>query len=415
MSETIDEVVSMRAGTGPVARATVEENVTEGGVVSERNASGVVNEDVSDGARRARRLNESTKKLLDIADGKADPPAEGGEVEASDPDDAGLEEAETKTEAAAEGEKTEEEKAPPVDEWREKYTKLEEHNRRLASELDTERKKPRVTPSKRDQALSEAEQAYVDEGPVVAMRKFLSVVLDVPPDSPDVDAELSGLYTDLTARELNVPLEQSHKAIREAARARLALARDKRERKAQSEATKPEPTDGSEGVEQAAKLIGSRMTAQREGSKSFADEHPLLMTFARDLDGFPPEVLVAKVIQREIQVGTLDPSLGDDELIRRAAKIVESHYTAIADRFSKAKPSQTPDTTKSSEQVATPKKTESNEQRQGTGARTITSAAASVAPATSPTKKQTTSGEKTRKDFKSDKEWRDHLLTKHFR
>lgn len=422
MAESVeDEVVSSRGSSrAPAQRAVVDETVTTSGEVTVR--SGAEEETVGEGGRVGRQLSDSTKKLLaklEAGKNADDPDDEVSETgDETDPDDVGLVEgaaapAKAPVQAATGEETTEEEpeeKAPDVDEWQEKATRLERVNRELLAQNETLSKVPKAIDDPRIEALLAADQAYVDEGPVAAVRKFISVVLSAAHDSKDVEAELAGLYTDLTARDLGVPLETSHLAMREAARARLALARDKRERKAQSEAASQKPANtGSDQVDEAAiTYIDNQLTTKREGGKSFADEHPMLMAMAEHLDGVKPGKLLAKVIKQEIQVGNLDRNLPDDVLIRKAAQRIEEHYQGLWKKFPASQPKT--DITKSGDQKTAPAKAASNEQRQQTQARTINNASASVAPATSPKTKKIEPQVEERPKFKSDKERREWAL-----
>ncbi len=422
MAESVeDEVVSSRGSSrAPAQRAVVDETVTTSGEVTVR--SGAEEETVSEGGGTGRALSDSTKKLLaklEAGKNADDPDDEVSETgDETDPDDVGLVEgaaapAKAPVQAATGEETTEEEpeeKAPVVDEWQEKATRLDRVNRELLAQIEAFNKAPKAVNDPRVEALLAADQAYVDEGPVAAVRKFISVVLAAAHDSKDVEAELAGLYTDLTARDLGVPLETSHLAMREAARARLALARDKRERKAQSEAASQKPSAaGSDQVDEAAiTYIDNQLTTKREGGKSFADEHPMLMAMAEHLDGAKPGKLLAKVIKQEIQVGNLDRNLPDDVLIRKAAQRIEEHYQGLWKKFPTSQPKT--DITKSGDQKTAPAKAASNEQRQQTQARTINNASASVAPATSPKTKKIEPQVEERPKFKSDKERREWAL-----
>lgn len=415
MAESVvDEVVSKRMPSSPTPRAQVEESVdASSGSVTVKN--GAEDDIVVDGAGRGGRvLSDSTKKLLakleagknaDDPDDDTSPADTGDDV--ADPDDEGLvaAEGEETAESTDEEETPEEKKAPPANEWQEKASRLEATNRELLAKLES-KSKTTSTPNPRVEALLAAEQAYVDEGPIAAVRKFISIVLDSAHDGKDVDTELAGLYTDLTARDLNVPLEQSHLALREASRARLALARDKRERKAQSDtaASKPEQAD-EQPNEQAVTFIDNQLRTKGEDGTVFADKYPMLMTMAEHLDGASPGKLLAKVIKQEILIGNLDPKLPNDVLIRTAAQRIEDHYTGIANKFPKPKT----DITKSGETKPATAKTASKDQRQTTQARTINNASASVAPASSPKTKKAPQVEE-RPKFKSDKERRDWAL-----
>lgn len=417
MADTVvDEVVTNstpRGGTRVASRPVVEETISEsGGVVSA--SDGVEEDHVREGGIRGRVLSESTKKLLakleagKNADDPDDEVVEGDEP--VDPDDEAVaatgDEEPVDPDDVVEPEPKKE--APPAnDEWREKALRLEATNRQLLARAEARERQARPA-DPRVEALLAAEQAYVDEGPIAAVRKFISIVLDSKHDAQDVDTELAGLYTDLTARDLNVPLEQSHLALREASRARLALARDKRERKAQSDAatSKPEQAD-DQPTEQAITYIDSKLrTTKSESGKAFADEFPMLMTMAEHLDGASPAKLLGVVIKRECQIGNLDPKLPEDVLIRTAAQRIEDHYRTIWKKF----PGSQPDITTSGGKQPATAKTASNDQRQATQARTINNATASVAPASSPKTKKIEPKTEERPKFKSKREAQDYAL-----
>lgn len=333
-----------------------------------------------------------------------------GEGEPDDPDDKGLldePEGATAPEAPKEGEPAEEEEEPAEPEeivaLREGHARLEQANRRLLADLEAERKKPRTELSDRERALLEAEQLYVDKDPITAVRRLIATVLDVEPDSKDVDAELSALYMDLTSRELGVPLDQSQKDRRDMARARLELLRDKRERTKSSEPAKPQSTD--EIPDQAVALIDSRLTEKRDG-KSVADEFPLLTAWAEEVSGMKPAKLIATVLKREYQTGTIDPSLDENAAIRAVAQQIEKKYKALADKIPQTQPPSQPDTTSGGNKPAAAK-TASTEQRKQRPGRTPNNKAASVAPATSPKQPKEPAPEQNArpKDPKKQKEW----------
>ncbi len=416
--EIVDEVVDVRPTRGgSPARRVFTEAVDEAGT-SVKTAVDTEDQEVIKDFARGRKFKESTKALLDKlaaapVENTGDPiegePSETAEASAEAP--AG-EEATSGQEQVEAAEPKQVEPADPANEWRTAASRLEATNRQLLAELEAARKQPPAAePSTRLKALEESERAYVDESPVVALRRWLGAVLDAPHDSKLVDAELSGLFTDLSAQEINVPLEPAHKASRDAALARLALARDKRERKAESEAKQaPVKETGDQQIEQAAALIENRMVTKTREGTSLADDFPMLMNLAETLDGMKPQALVAKVIQHEIKIGTLDPTIGDDNLIKAASQMIETHYQALADKLSKAKPQKT-DTTKSGDLKTATAPPAKQEQRQGTATRTISNATASVAPATSPQPKQATP-EKPK--YKNEKARRDAILDKYF-
>lgn len=428
-TQTVDEIVSTRTvggrgGGGLSARPVENESVdAAGGTKVDR--SGIENDTHSEGGRRGRVLKESTAKLLEKfeqeeeEDARTPAPHEEGDADEEVADEA-VDADEAPAEDAGDGEPAEEageEDAPdPVAEFRETAQRLEARNRELINELETARKTPKSQRTERETALMAAEAAYIDEGSVPALRKFLSVITGAAPDSKEVDAELAGIYTDLTARELGVPLDQNQQTLRDNARTRLLLARDKREK---VEAAKAPVVDNSaEAVqyEQAARYVDNLLVTKGQSGTSLADEYPMLMALAEDFDGYKPSEVLARAVRQEFMTGSLNPAGNELDAIRTVAQKIEAHYEAVAKKIEAARAKKTkPNTTTPS---AKPKAAveASQEQRRSTGARTITNAAASRAPATTPkTTKQKAqpAKEKTRKDFKTDAEWRQHLFDKH--
>lgn len=450
--KTVDEVVSTHTNTrgGIAARPVQDESVATSTGVTQIDRSGVEEDSHGGGGRKARALKDSTTKLLEKiekeeqdarapaaheegdadedeapgedADGAGDTDSDGGDTaelgagEPGDVDEAGAV-GEGGGEETSEGE-TESKSAE--DQAATSTVRLEARNRELLSELETARKTPKVQRSERETALMAAETAYIDEGSVQALRKFLSVIVGAAPDSKEVSAELAGLYTDLTAGELGVALDQNQQAFRDNARTRLLLARDRRE---QAEAGKKPATDNSAGDVQygkAAAHVEGLLATKGQSGTSIADEYPMLMDLAEDFDGVKPSEVLARAIRQEIMTGTLDPETSDLDMIRAVAPKIEKYYDGVAARITaaRAKKTKKPDTTTPSGTKPKVAVDAGKEQRQSTGARTLTNAAASRAPA-KPIPKTTqpktkTIVEKSRKDFQSDAAWRQHLLDLHF-
>ena len=428
-TNTVDEEVARApkaTGRGLSARPTHDETIASDGAVKVQRSNA---EDENHAHRAGRTYKESTEKLLaqiekdgglapheegdadedepadngddsegadDSADETAAPAAAGDVGDADDADDGG-DEAPALTETAA---------------------RLEARNRELLGELETARKTPKSQRSDRETALVAAEAAYYDEGSVPALRKFLSIVVGAAHDSKEVDAELSGLYTDLTARELGVTLDDNQRSLRDNARTRLLLARDKREK---VEADKKPVADNSADTvkyDDAAKHIDNLLTTKTQSGTSHADEYPMLMTLAEDFDGFKASEVLARAIRREIETGSLDPKLSDIDLVRAVAPKIEKHYASVAKKIEAASAkNKKPDTTTPSSKKPKAAVEASNERRQSTGAPTITNATASRAPAKNPKVEKQKAGttEKTRKDFSSDAAWKNHLFDKHFK
>lgn len=432
-TEVVDEVVGpgFAKTNGQVRRAAVEETVESGTsrVVSSKSGGVVEEEDLDDNTsmRRERKMKDSTKALLAKIDA-------GEEDEDEDPDDEGLVEKEEKKPAPKkeakpapekvvddkktekEGEETEEPaEKEEVDEFKASMTKLQtdydqlkEANRKLVDDLETAKKQPRAPKiSEKLQALDEAEKMYLDDS-IGAVKRMIATVLGVKTDAPEVAEELRGLYTDLTAQELQVPLEQAHKASRDAARTRQLLARDKRER--QAESAKPEAEDQPEAdtkqLELVTERIGQLNAPQADGS-TILGEFPMLMTLAEKLDGMKPEHLLWRVLQRETKAGTIKPGT-DEAMLKQAAKMIEAHYTSLAEDFDRVKTKKQNDTTK--RETTKADDTASKEKSQSTGARTIKAADASVAPATTPKKAPTKESNEERPKFSSKKQAQDWAL-----
>ena len=438
---TRDEIASDRTNTrgGLSRRPSEEETVGASGGPAKVSRSGI-EEETHEGGRRGRSYSKAIEEKLaqfekedrdglashEEGDADEDEPSEAAEETAAEgePEAAGASADSGEHVEAAEGEGSEEgegEEAPdPSAEWQTTAQRLEARNRELLSELETARKTPKSQRSDYENALIAAEKAYVDEGSVPALRKFLSVITGAEPDSKEVDAELAGLYTDLTARELGVPLDENQKVLRDNARTRLERARDKRE-KAEAE-KKPVVDNSADDVHygEATKFVDNLLSTKSQSGTSLADEYPMLMTLAQDFDGYGPGEVIARAMRQEIMTGTLDPNGKQDvDLIRAVAPKIERHYDAVAKRIEAARAKQNkPGTTTPSEKPKAAVEA-SKEQRQSTGARTITNAAASRAPAKTPKvqtkQKASTTGEKTRKDFPSEAMWKDYLFNKHFK
>ena len=425
----VDEEVARApkaTGRGLSTRPTHDETIASDGAVKAQRSSA---EDENHAHRAGRAYKESTEKLLAKmeAGGDADEdetaeaglaPHEQGDADEDEPaEDAGVSAGDAgdgDTEAGEDAGGT----AEAADEGAETAARLEARNRELLTELETARKTPKSQRSDRETALVAAEAAYYDEGSVPALRKFLSIVVGAAHDSKEVDAELSGLYTDLTARELGVTLDDNQRSLRDNARTRLLLARDKRE-KVEAD-NKPAVDNSVDPVkyDDAAKHIDNLLTTKTQSGTSHADEYPMLMTLAEDFDGFKASEVLARAIRREIETGSLDPKLSDIDLVRAVAPKIEKHYASVAKKIEAASAkNKKPDTTTPSGKKPKAAVEASNERRRSTGAPTITNAAASRAPAKNPKVEKQTAGttEKTRKDFSSDAAWKNHLFEKHFK
>jgi hypothetical protein len=274
-----------------------------------------------------------------------------------------------------------------------------EANRRLVAEAETARTKP---------AAPVADDGdYIDDS-VNFVRRGIARQLGISdPMHADVTAELQALTLDLNSAMLGAPLEVAQQAARDAAKARQALARDKRTRTAQgdSSAASEEAT-----ANKTTAFIGNRLSASRtspdgKALPSLREQFPLAAAMAGRHGSPPLEAQIYEVYRRELHTGRFDPQrLNDDDyLIAESAKLLESQYQDLADALGKARPpsTATPPTTPAPAPAAAT--IASQGPPQGHGGRTaLTAADSSVAPATPPTvpaPKPTTKKLQSREEF----------------
>ena len=433
MSELVDEEVgtgSQKVGGVMTRRHVIEETIDERGNVSRgkrsKDAMAVEEDTISDvRPNGGKPMKESTKKLLeklndpDDEETEDDDDEETGGVDTDDEEVVREKKDNKETEKKPEPKKTEakeetkeekkeavkDEKPSDYDEIRADRARVLEINRKLVEKVDELEKRPKQDLDERLSALDEIEKSYLDDN-IGAVRKFISVVLGVKSDSKEVDEELSGLYVDLTSRELNVPLDQAPKAARDAARTRQALARDKRERKAESEAGNKKVSESSEAKQQSerSEYINSLLDTKHNDS-TLRERYPLAIALAERFEAVKPEVALWKILERGVKSGDIKPSGNDLDMLDQAAKLMEEHYDNIIETALKAKPKKNtaPVETKSEA------KEKSEAQSQSHGARNLKNADASVAPATPPKKKSEQKIED-RPRFKSKKEAQDWAL-----
>lgn len=298
----------------------------------------------------------------------------------------------------------------PTVEYKATIDRLETTNKKLLADLETERKRPkpgqeRKGPDYLEDSTSWLRQRIADELGIEDLK------------AKEVDEELAGIYADLTAKELGVTPNEAQQAKRDAARTRQLLAREKRERKAgeQSDADKVKAEAEAKKADDAATFIGNRLQTKRDDGRLFADEYPLLIELSEVVHGQKPERLLWSVIESGIQTGRLDPAAGDDVLIEAAAKHLETRFQALAAKATQASSKKTTNTSQTSTAQPSDAKSpaapvsESKDQRQSHGARTLTNADASVAPATPPAKKPETKTNE-RPKFKTKREQQDWAL-----
>lgn len=383
---TEDETIDLRGGLARRSRGATR--------VSEE-------EDISDRATRNPREAASLKALLDkhlpdddVGDGGADDPDDPRddveEIPASDVGDGGADDPDDPQDDVEDNADPETPEVPEVDERDEKIATYEADNERLLStnrelvnaleDAEKRAKAPRE-PSPIEKRLSDA-VAHYDDNPVLAVRHFLAACVEAAKHDDDkVNRELSGLYIDLNEQELGVPLTETAKTQRENARIRNALERQKREEAAKA---KPKETSNAIDHEGAHRHIEQTLTTKSPEGKILADEFPLLMGLAQRIDGLPPHELLWAVMQRETKAGRFHAKMSSDDLLRSAAKFVETHYTNFLTAADEARKKKlTTSTAKPNKQANANAGTD---KRQQPGARTISNADAARAPARPPAK-----------------------------
>jgi hypothetical protein len=415
--EITDEVSSSPPTRDHGGRRIVNESVSlAGGAARVERDADVTDEVVSIGPRAGRQLSDRAKHMLENIDKHGSvqdaetltaetvtPTVPAGTTAAGAPTQA------SPVEATPAGAAPAPEAAPAPDAAAEhiaRADRLAEHNRKLLTEVETLKKRPtRGEMSAREKALDEAERGYIDDS-VGSVRRLIATAIGVDdPKSKEVDAELTGLYQDLTERELAVAMDPASKAARETARTRRMIERDKRDRRAEADAAKPAEPDVSAKQD----ADGTALVTQRLAAANHAEKYPLLMSLSGDFDGLKPDELLWRAISRGIRAGELSEKTPDDQLIETVSKQIESHYQVLADKIVKAR---TPTSTAATTTQASPA-TESKAEAPGNGPRTITNASASVAPATPPAKKTEPTTE-TPPKFRNEAERRKALAAKHF-
>lgn len=412
---------------GVAARPVIGQTFAQGGDKSAVTAkdSPTIEQTVTQGGGSGRLLSESTRKMLENLDkhgnvhGARGSEAQQAPKPESPPVASGADVAGTSTQAppsAASPEATaavaaEAKPEPPADEHRVRADRLEGRNRELVAEVE----KLKAQPTKREmdarlKALDEIERSYFDD-PRMAVRRLQALALGLDdPKHADVDKEMRGLYHELTAEELQVPLDDAKASKRESERITALFRRQQREAAAEREAAQKqtaEPPEAKQFAEHTA-LVAGRLISKQTDGKAVADAYPLTMRLAEKLHGAKPEALILRELHRGFATGEYDPKEHDHKLIEQAAAKIETHYQALAEMFGQARPATS---------TATPTPADATAKQdvgQNQGARTITNASASVAPATPPAKQPDPQPQQ-RPKYKSEAERRMAIAKQHFK
>lgn len=399
---------------GSLARSSSSAPTGDSGEPGSAGVSNTIDNPITQGGRPARTMSETVRAALARLDASASP-TPSNEQAAGEAPSTSAAPGSAPAPATPAAPAAPEAKPQPADDHRAELERVTARNRDLVAELE----RAKAGAGKRDltsreKAMQAAEQQYFtgQSGAIDAVRTFLASVLGIEdPKHADVDAELSGLYQDLTSRELGVSVDPAQSAKREAARTRQLLARSERERKAvQDAAGKPTPEDPeAKLVTEHTTLIGNRLSQRQADGKTVGDAYPATMQLAERFYGLKPEATLLRVIREGFVTGEFDPHRPNEELIDQALKKSETHfrnlYQVLAGAFGGAS---TPAST------ATPNTSDASANKdagQRQAPRPITNASASVAPATLPAKPETQSKTPT---YRSETERRKALLNKRF-
>lgn len=248
------------------------------------------------------------------------------------------------------------------------------------------------------------EDAYI-ASPVAAAKAWLARSIGAKDVSdPAVEKELDDLLTDLIAAKNNVSLDQSYTADRRSVLTQRAWEAEKRRRAGHETSAATTSDNGSQVVQAARAEIARRLGTAKDAT-------PHLLSLSMAIDGREPEAVVWEALQKGVANGTIDPNASDDHMFEQARSAAEKFYAARAEAFRASMKlgtaaSSTPPDQQASVAGANVK---DDRARQGHGPRTITNAAASVAPATSTQKPTETPPLR----HETDQERRARVLKKH--
>ena len=233
----------------------------------------------------------------------------------------------------------------------------------------------------RVEALRAAEDGYLDN-PVQAVRRYLASSLGVDSDAhPDIDAELDALIRDLIASRHpgTVQIDEAQRANRTSTLLQRSWNKDRQ--RAEAKQREFETSEQRRQAELADKndqqIIARHLETNRQ-------QHPHLIALSGPFDGIAPEAKVLEAIKVGIATGHIPRNTPPERLLALGAELAEKHYRARLDVIQKARPNN--DTAAPSPppgQLAGAANADVKEGtvRQSHGARSITNAVASVAPA----------------------------------
>lgn len=288
-----------------------------------------------------------------------------------------------------------------------RHDRLLEHNKRLVAELEQRKVTPTSEPDERSKALDEIERGLTTDS-VGSLRKLVALNAGVKdPASPEVDRLMAGIYAEWTAHELKMKMDPAQQALIGTERNRLLIARDRREQEAAA-AKAAADRDASSYTAKQTEYVRT-LDGQLESAKH-AEQFPLLMKHSKVFDGQSPGSLIFSAVRRGINAGEFSTDTPDATLINHYSKQIESHYQALRDQIVGA-----PTSTATPAQAIVPS-TDKPADADKPGARTITNANASVAPAALPTATPPAPNDKPEPPkWRNEKQRRQQLAEKYFK
>lgn len=288
--------------------------------------------------------------------------------------------------------------------------RLVEHNKRLVAELDR-RSAAAATPDERTRALDEIERGLTTDT-LASVRKLLALNAGIKDAAdPAVDRLLGGLYAELTANELKMPMDAGQRALMEAERTRRLVERDKKDALAAESAKQVKEAESAENERNA--NVGMQLSQHLESSKH-AEQFPLLMRHAATIDKVSPGELVWAAIRHGIRAGESSKDDSDETLINRYSKKIETFYQDHLAKLGITRPEVASTSTAAPAQATVPA-TENKADASNNGVRTITNASASVAPPAPPAQPTSQPTDKTvPKKWRNEDERRQQLAKHHF-
>lgn len=289
--------------------------------------------------------------------------------------------------------------------------RLQAHNRKLVSELESRSAPPAL--DDRHKSLDEIERMAI-ERPIDAVERLFTLAIGAKDaKEPAVQRFLAGVYGDWTERELKVPMDRAARAEFGTERNKHLIDRDRRER-ASGETTAAEKSKGADRertVRETVSTLDRQLVDAKHGEK-----FPHLMK-SELLDGITPGQRLFSAIAQGIAAGDWDKIPGDDKLVEHYSAKLDKEYQA-RDQKLRAHYAPAPATSTATPPPASDpskdKAADAPAKAEQAGVRTITNASASVAPSTPPKEAAATPAKDKPPTFRNEADRRQWLARKWF-